>query len=118
VDINESSRPLATLQLRPGHYAFSLEGSRLVVYSSYGHVEVVEALNDRETLLRDAPLGKPEPYLSKIAWSGDGRSVIYSGQGIGPKAGFELRRIEVGGSGEQVLLGLPVGSGSSFTLVP
>jgi hypothetical protein len=35
------------LQLRPGHYAFSPEGSRLVVYSSYGHVEIVEALNDR-----------------------------------------------------------------------
>jgi hypothetical protein len=118
IPLDEPSRTLATLQLRPGHYAFSPDSSLLVVYSSYGHVEVVDALTGQETLLRDAPQGKSEPYLSEIVWSDDGQSVIYSGQGSGPKPAFELRRLKVDGSGEQVLLGLPVGSGSSFALVP
>jgi len=118
VDINEPSRILATLKLRPGQYVFSPDSSRLAIYSSYGHVEVVDARNGQETLLRDAPLGKSEPYRSEIAWSSDGQSVIYSGQGSGPKAGFELRRLGVDGRGEQVLLRLPIGSGSSFALVP
>jgi dipeptidyl aminopeptidase/acylaminoacyl peptidase len=118
VAINEPSQTLATLQLRPGHYAFSPDSSRLAVYSSYGDVEVVDAANGQETLLRPAPLGKAEPYGSEIAWSGDGRSVIYSVQGSGPKAGFELRRLDVDGSGEQMLLRLPLGSGSYFALMP
>ncbi len=118
VAINEPSQTLATLQLHPGQYVFSPDSSRLAVYSSYGDVQIVDILNGQETLLRPAPLGKSEPYLSEIAWSRDGRSVIYSGQGSGPKAGFELRRLDVDGSGEQVLLGLPLGSGSSFALLP
>jgi hypothetical protein len=118
IPLDEPSRTVATLQLRPGQYAFSPDSSRLVVYSSYGQIEIVDALTGQETLLRDAPQGKSEPYLSEIAWSGDGRSVIYSGQGSGPKPAFELRRLEVDGSGEQVLLSLPLGSGSSFALMP
>ncbi len=118
IALDEPSQRLATLHLRPGHYAFSPDSSRLVVYSSYGHVEVFDALSGEETLLRDAPLGKSESYNSEIAWSSDGQRFIYSGQTSGPKAGFELRRLAVDGGGEQVLMVLPLGSGSSFALMP
>ena len=42
------------------------------------------------------------PYRGEIAWSGDGRSVIYGGRGRGPKAGFELRRLEVDSRSEEI----------------
>jgi len=118
VAINEPSQTLATLQLRPGEYAWSPDSSRLAISSNYGDVQVVDAGSGQETLLRPAPEGKSAPYRSAITWSRDGRSVIYSGQGSGPKAAFELRRLDVDGSGEQVLLELPLGSGSNFALMP
>jgi Tol biopolymer transport system component len=118
VALAEPSRTLATLSLRPGQYVWSPDSSRLALYSSYGHVAIVDTSSGQETLLRDAPLGKAEPYMTTIAWSGDGGSVIYGGQGSGPKPAFELRRLEVDGSGEQLLQRLPVGSGSDFALVP
>jgi Tol biopolymer transport system component len=118
VAIDEPAQTLARLQLRPGQYAWSPDSSRLAVYSSYDDVLVVDAATGQETLLRRAPQGKSEPYRGEIAWSGEGRSVIYSGQGSGPKAGFELRSLPLDGSGEQVLLRLPLGSGSNFALVP
>jgi WD40 repeat protein len=118
VGLSNPSQPLATLQLRPGQQAWSPDGSLLAVYSAYGDIEVVDATSGDTTLLKPAPLGKLEPYLTTIAWGRDGSSIIYSGQGEGPKPEFELRSLRVDGGGEELLMRLPVGSGSNFVLVP
>jgi dipeptidyl aminopeptidase/acylaminoacyl peptidase len=118
VATDEPSQTLAMLELRLGEYAWSPDSSRLAIFSNYGDVQVVDAASGHEILLRPAHQAKSAPYLSAITWNRDGHSVIYSGQGSGPKAAFELRRLDVGGSGEQVLLQLPLGSGSSFALTP
>jgi dipeptidyl aminopeptidase/acylaminoacyl peptidase len=117
IDLGDPSQPLATLALRPGQYIWSPDSARLAGYTAYNEVLLVDATSGQETLLRPGPARK-EPYGSELSWSRDGQSVIYSAPGAGPKPAFALRRLAVDGSGEAVLLQLPLGTGSTFALTP